>query len=490
MLSIKQCDAFLAKHHQYVSPFVLAIALIVTLDLVTPTMLLAQTSSSTPPPDSNIIFCDVLGRQATKDECGLASSQQPGTNIIFCDSLGRQTTKDACPAGNIQQQPQVQPNNQFQPNQQQQMMPQQGQTGNFNQGPQMGGQQGNYGPSEEQMNKEQARNEAQQAKREAQQLKQMKQGMRGMEQGIKMFQKQIARLTKQGITVPAEIAENITKITTLMQTLKATDNFQDAQDQMQELPDLMDSLNEQRMTLEKLSRWPQTLKQADRTVKQLDRSLTQNKSLAARLSKKGYDISELVAKFESGVQTMKDSRAKAIELIKTDPDSAFDEIENNLFEQMDDLMQSDRTIKELGNLSAFNSSFKRGIAEGQSMINKLKRMKIDTTDLVAKLAELKAKATEINAVIKQKPIDADSIVGIFEELDWMRQDFQSATSELMGDSGNDMPWESGPQQFKKIDTRSLNKFMPQQGDGSGQGFGGSQSGGSEMKQPQMAPGTF
>ena len=41
MLSIKKCDAFLAKHHRYISPFVLAMITILTLNLITPTVLLA-----------------------------------------------------------------------------------------------------------------------------------------------------------------------------------------------------------------------------------------------------------------------------------------------------------------------------------------------------------------------------------------------------------------------------------------------------------------
>ncbi len=474
MPSIKQCDAFLAKHHQYVSPLVLALALIVALDLVTPTMLLAQEV----PPASIIPINPPIDQSNPPSVVPVVQPQNPQTP--------QQNQGQPMPPQNLGGE---------QPGQ---VGGQSGPVGNFGPqngpGPMMGdggqfskGQPGNFGgqngPSEEQMAKEQAR-------RDANNLKQMKNGMRGMEQGIKMFQKQIDRLIKQGIAVPTETTENIAKINTLIQTLKSTENFQDAQEQMQELPDLMQSLDEQRMNLEKLSRWPRTLKQADQILKQLNRTLTQNKNLSLKLAKTGYDISDIVSKFEASVQAMKDSRDKAVELIKTDPDAAYDEVQNNLFEQMDDVMQSDRTIKELGNLSRFNSSFKRGLAEGQSMIRKLKAKKIDTADLEAKLLEIKAKAAEINAIISQKPIDTEAIVGVFEDLDSMRQEFQNMASDLMGD-GNDMPWEGGPQQFKRIDTGSINKFMPQSG-GSGPGFGGPQSGGGPgmNNAPQMAPGTF
>lgn len=41
MLVVKHCDAMLAKYHSYVSPFVLSMLLILTLDLLTPTLLVA-----------------------------------------------------------------------------------------------------------------------------------------------------------------------------------------------------------------------------------------------------------------------------------------------------------------------------------------------------------------------------------------------------------------------------------------------------------------
>lgn len=41
MLSIKQCDAFLAKYHRYISPFILSMSAILVLNLITPTVLLA-----------------------------------------------------------------------------------------------------------------------------------------------------------------------------------------------------------------------------------------------------------------------------------------------------------------------------------------------------------------------------------------------------------------------------------------------------------------
>lgn len=339
---------------------------------------------------------------------------------------------------------------------------------------------GPNGPTEEQMNK-------QQAERDAQQLKQMKSGLRGMEQGVKMFQKQIDRLTKQNIVIPTEVADTMTKITALISSLKSTDNFQDAQDQMQELPDLMQNLNDQRMTLEKLSRWPQTLKQADRILKQLDKSLAQDQSLSLKLAKNGYDISDLVNKFASGIQLLKDSREKAVGLIKTDPDAAFEEIQTNLFEQTNDLMQSDQTIKELSNLSRFNSSFKSSLNQAQSVIKKLKNLKVDTSELEAQLQQVKDKAAEVTALIGQKPIDTEAIIGVFDDLNSLRQDFENTSQQLMSDAGVNLglPWESGPQQFKQIDTGSLNKFMPQQSQSPQQNNFG--PGGNN---PQMSPGTF
>ncbi len=40
MSVVNRCDAFLAKHHEHVSSFVLSMLLILTLDLITPSILL------------------------------------------------------------------------------------------------------------------------------------------------------------------------------------------------------------------------------------------------------------------------------------------------------------------------------------------------------------------------------------------------------------------------------------------------------------------
>ena len=79
MLSIKKCDAFLAKHHRYISPFVLAMITILTLNLITPTVLLAAETRGgspkpiefqklKPAPKRMITSSDALSSTSTKSE--------------------------------------------------------------------------------------------------------------------------------------------------------------------------------------------------------------------------------------------------------------------------------------------------------------------------------------------------------------------------------------------------------------------------------------
>lgn len=419
MSYFKQCEDLLAKHHNHVSPVVLAVSLIAVLGLISPTLLFAQ---------------ELISSEPVPMTAPPTMTAPPEGQTIMDPNQTQPAPYQPAPYQNT-----MPPKDQYY---QAPPMMDQGGTREGTQPREM------QGPSAEQ-----------QAKMEAQNLRRLQQSTRGMEQQLKMFQNQITRLTKQGLTAPATVSENLTKLATLIQAIKNAKTFEEAQNAgLEDIGDLMQTLNEERGSLERLARWPQALKQVDRTLKNLTRSLTQNKTIATRLAKNNYDISDLIVKYEESVAELKASRDKAVELVKTDPEAAFSELEDNFFSQFEEVMQSDRTIKELGNLSRFNASFKTGVAEATRTIKVLKAKKVDTAALTSILDSVKAKGAEITALMKVKPVDTDAMVTIFEELDSLRQEFESAVNELTGDEA--MPWEKGPQQFKQFNSGDINKYLP------------------------------
>ncbi|TSC83958.1 MAG: Latent nuclear antigen [Parcubacteria group bacterium Gr01-1014_13] len=299
---------------------------------------------------------------------------------------------------------------------------------------------------------------------EAQQrLDGMKRGMKGMEQALKMFKSQIARLTKQKVVVPTEVTENIAKLEEIITTIKnaKTAEEMDAID-FESMQDLMQTMDQNRQQLEMLARWPQALKQIDRQLTQLNSALKQSKIIVDRLAKKGTDLQAEYAAFAEAVAKLKIVRDDAVaKMAAGSSEEAFSALEDDFFGQMEDVWQHQRVIMMVSNLGRFASEFKRGVAEGQATINKLKRKKIDTSELVVIFNQAKEKGQEILNLLKAKPLDMDAITGAMDELENITQEFDSKASELGGEEER-MPWEEGPQQFRRVDLpQGFDKFVPQ-----------------------------
>lgn len=469
---IKSLEAFLEKHHPHVSTTVVSLSLIATLGLIAPSMLLAQTDypaanypaygegySPSQPPQPMPALTPTGANPTTSDQPQGSGDQYQSASI----PQGVQSEQNMhAEQGNFQNfngQEQGQVDNQRQPTDLHQGIPSQNMNGE--QGSRQQNLQDYNGQDAGQMNE-------QRAKMEAESLRRMQSGMKGIENGVKSIQNLSARLQKQRLPIPEGLAEKITQINATVAAVKKAKTFEDAQNAgLEELQSLMQDLNDDRMVLEQLSKWPQTLRQADRTVKNFTSIVKKNKSVAARLLKSGFDISDLTINFETAVADLKNSRDKAAELIKTDPEAAYMELEDNFFSQIDDLMQGNQTIQELANLSRFSASFKRSIAEANATIKRLKAKKVDTADLEQTLAAVKEKGNEISSLMKAKPIETDAVIAAFEDLEGFRQDFQAKVGELVGD--NDvMPWDGGVTQTKPLDTGLFNQIPNSsgpQGDG-------------------------
>ena len=307
--------------------------------------------------------------------------------------------------------------------------------------------------------KQQQQQDARQKQMEKQQLSQMKKGMKGMERGLSMFDKQIAKLTKQGIAVPTECADNLTKIKGIITAVKVAETFEAVQEAgVEDIQDSMQSLNDCRQQLEMLARWPRTIKQLNSEVKRLESALKRDKSIVAKLLKKEIDLSEEYGAFENAVSGIKAVRDEAISKIKSgDSEGAFSMLEEEFFGAMQDVWEKDRIIQTMSNLGRFTSNFKRGIADEQRTIKSLKRSKVDTSTLEDLLAQSQEKGQELIVILKTKPIDEDAVMSGLQELEDLRSQFDNARQELSGKEES-RPWEQGPQQFKQLNSVDFSQF--------------------------------
>ena len=291
----------------------------------------------------------------------------------------------------------------------------------------------------------------------------MRRGMKGMERGLKMFKSQVTRLAKSKVVVPADVTENIAKLEAIIAQVKTAKTSEeiDAID-FESMQGLMQDMDESRQKLEQLARWPQTLKDINRQLTQLQRELKRAKSIANRLVKKGMDVQDLYNSFADAVNKLKSVRDSAVEKMAAgDGEGSFDLIENEFFGQMEDVWQHFRVLNMLANMGQFNAEFKREMAQAQLMINRLKRQKKDTSELEAILQQAKDKGAEIQAMIKSKDFDEETIKDAFEEMENVGQEFDSKVAELTGQE-EVMPWEKGPQQFRRVEmNKDVQQFIPQ-----------------------------
>lgn len=289
----------------------------------------------------------------------------------------------------------------------------------------------------------------------AQRLQDIKRNVKNTEAGIKMFEKQIAKLAKQKIAVPQEIQENISKVKSIIEIIKNAKLWSEVggDEGMQSFGEVMQDLEDNRQQLEMLARWPQTLKEMNKQLTQLKNELKRGKTIVSRLAKKGIDLAGVYATFESAVARLQSVRDEAIAKIATgNAEEAFDLVEGDFFGQTDDVWQNSKIIQTMNNLGRFSSEFKTGIAMAQKQVKSLKKQGKDVSELESLLDQTKVKGGELLAIMKGGgDVDEETIMGILEELEDLRQLFEAKISEITGE-GEDMPWEQGPQQFKRIET--------------------------------------
>ncbi len=291
----------------------------------------------------------------------------------------------------------------------------------------------------------------------------MKRGIKGMEQSLKMFKTQIARLTKQNIAIPADLTENISQLETFITTVNnaKTSEDMDAID-FGSMQDLMQNLDQNRQQLEVLARWPQTLKQVDRQLSQLNSALKRAKSTTDSLAKKGIDVQSEYSAFAEAVDKLKSVRDDAVaKMADGNSEDAFSTLQDDFFGQMDDVMQYQKVIMTMSNLGRFSSDFKRSVAQANTTIKNLKRQKIDTSDVEDLLSQINDKGQEILSLSKATPLDEDTVTSALDDLENLKQEFQSKVSDLTGQESM-LPWEQGPQQFQQVQLpQGFDQFVPQ-----------------------------
>lgn len=297
----------------------------------------------------------------------------------------------------------------------------------------------------------------------AEQLKGLKQGIKGMEQGLKAFEGQLVRITKQKAVIPAEITAKVADIKTKLAVVKGAKTWEEAEAAgVEELPDSMESLNDYRDQLEVLMRLPMMQKQLDKQMNNLTKELKRTQTIVTKLQKQGVDLNEEQAAFAASVNQLKTVRDNGLAQVKSGNSeairAALDDLEENFFGQIGDVMEHSRVIQTMAGLSRFGAELARNLKTAQNQINQLKRKKINTAELESLLNQAKQKGNEAANLIKVKPLDEDAVMEAISALEDLRTQFDDQASELGG--GAAMPWESGPKTIQALKIpKEVNTFI-------------------------------
>lgn len=325
--------------------------------------------------------------------------------------------------------------------------------GNGGPGGMMGGPggEGNFGPDEDQIQKMQIQGMFQGAKMAAS----------GMGQGMKMMKGMLPKLEKQGVAIPQELRDAIASadaFVAYMKNIKSANDVTDADEftnKMTDMADVGSVLQEWGPKLGDLMRMGQMLKEADKQMKLMDAGVKKAKALAL---KSKVDLSNLITDLDTNASAAKQALADA--KAKTDPDEKQDAIDT-FFENVQNVNDTVKLINDLKNIGKAKADWVRQMKQNDTLIKQLLKKKLDTGDIVAKQNELKAKLTELEQALAQKPIDQETVVGIFDEVKDLQAEFGDIRDTLLGTQSELPQIKADPYSAPQFNFSTFDQFKKQ-----------------------------
>lgn len=257
----------------------------------------------------------------------------------------------------------------------------------------------------------------------------MKRGMGQFVSGMTMVRKQVDRLVKKGLTPPAELTAALAKVSDIKVKIEAATT----PEELEELPKLVDEVvqvvEEWMPKLPRIVELPRVVKQADRELTKLERAykLDERKAKVKKL-----DLAENLKEFRAEIDKAKTTLAEVKNLIKAEPDKAFEKLDEDFFANLDNVWEKEKIIQVALNMKAGITRIAREIKSNEKIIAGLKKKKVDTAELEADLAAIKESYEEVKKIYNTKPVDADLLVDTVEELFDLAQELKDKIHDLTG----------------------------------------------------------
>lgn len=319
---------------------------------------------------------------------------------------------------------------------------------------------------------------------------QLKRSTGNMKKGIAQMEKAIANVQKAGYGVDPTVTNSVTKAKAAVATIEnGTSMTEEVQNALDAFNDFIDVLNDNIESMNMLANFPRILKQADREIKNVEKAYAKSKSA---LSKTDFDLTEAYKTVDDKVAALHAAYDKANDFAKNGKgEDAFATLENDFFESVGETRQSIGMLDAVRNLSRSVKSVEKGIASAEKIIQKAGTKGLDTTGLKDVVAQSKAKLAELKTALKQKNFEPDDAVGILEDLNDLRAEFENTLDELTGGDSSQEDSDKGGKNggennngFNRNSFAPLNFFggqMPKGPDAMFKGAMGGGQGGNMMK---------
>jgi hypothetical protein len=264
------------------------------------------------------------------------------------------------------------------------------------------------------------------------QLDRIKKQMLQSSRQLAKIKTRVTALAKKGVKIPQELTGAFAKVDDIMAKVKAAEDCQalvelEIGDVMEETGEI---IREQLPNLERLSQLTKIYGRVDKQIKTFDKYLVQDKALAKRSK---VDINDAVAAFEADLVKLKEAYAAAKAKIGAgEVEDGFGMLESDVFDAMDSVGEHHGIIQQIGRLSAGISQADREIRNNQRQLDALKKAKKEIAEAQGILDDGKAKIAELKTAAAAKPIDPDTVLGLLQEMEDIRDRFAQALNTLKG----------------------------------------------------------
>ncbi len=258
-----------------------------------------------------------------------------------------------------------------------------------------------------------------------------------MERAIKTMDKAIAGAVAVGYVVPSDISVPLEKARTAIATIRAATAFDDSVNQaIDDFDNFTPVLDANIENLMMMPKFPKVLKAAETQYNKLTKFFDTTK---ARLVGLEVDTTAAIADVQTKVDLQKSyfDQAKALS-IQGKIQEAFDMLTDNFFPGLETTSQSIGVLNALKAISKSATGVARGIATAQKIINRLDQAGLEVADLNKIVSDSNAKLAELKALLKTPGYDLEAAMTMLEDLDKLREDFDTKVDELVASAGKDL----------------------------------------------------